>query len=101
MIINACYSAKMAVSEDDKPFSFSGLIPRLLKHIPAIIAMRLPITNAASLAFSTSVYPNIIELQIEEMIQRIRNSMYKNDNCNPLDFSIPVIFLASNDRSYQ
>jgi hypothetical protein len=95
MIINACYGGKIEAGQDSKPFSYSGLIPKLIRRIPAIIAMRQTISNTASRIFSDALYPNVVALQIEEAIQRARNSMYINNNCKATDFSIPVIFLGS------
>lgn len=87
VILNACSTAQISSN-------FTGLVPKLLSTIPAVIAMRQPISNSAAKSFVDGFYSNLLSDSIEETIQKARNSMYINNDCNGIDFSIPVLYLG-------
>jgi CHAT domain len=86
IILNACSTAKFS-SE------FTGLVPKLLMRVPAIVAMRQPISNPAAKAFTAGFYTNLLD-SIEVAVQKARNSMFISKGCNGNDFTIPVIYLG-------
>ncbi len=93
IILNACSTA--VVSTVSK--AFTGLAPKLLDSVPAVVAMRQPISNSAATAFARAFYLSLSFRPIAEAIQEARNSMFVSLHCDARDFSIPVLFLGIKD----
>lgn len=93
IILNACSTAEIS--------DFSGLVPKLLRIAPAVVAMRQPISNSAAISFATHLYESLLTSNIARSIQTARNSMTLVPGCNAIDFSIPTLYLAHSGESSQ
>lgn len=86
----ACSSA--AMSRDDEPFS--GLGPALVKRgIPAVLAMRRPISVRAASLFTEVFYRNLSRSGlIDEAVNQTRMQLHV-DKIRSLEWSTPVLFM--------
>jgi hypothetical protein len=91
MVFNACHTAEISNR-------FTGLVPKLIKRVPAIVSMRDRISNDAAGAFARGFYLNLLGKKIEETIQETRQSMFNDEICEPRDFTIPILFLGIDDK---
>jgi hypothetical protein len=90
IVLNACSTA--AISSE-----FTGLVPKLLSRVPAVVAMRQPISDIGAKSFARGFYQNLYVESIEASMQNARNNMFINNNCRGVDFTIPVLYLSWQD----
>jgi hypothetical protein len=93
LFLNACKTAQSFTSSP-----FSGVATALLQvGIPAVIAMQLPITDAAALAFSEGVYRRLaVGDSIDEAVAEGRLAIRRRLQ-DSLEWGTPVLFLRAPD----
>jgi hypothetical protein len=85
--------------------NFGGMAPQLMRaNIPAVVAMRYPITNRAAISFSRAFYQQLSEFKpVDNAVQVARWQMTIDDpNCyNTGDFGTPVLYMRSREGVIQ
>ena len=101
VVLNACKTAQGARGSTD--FPFTGLASRLLlKGVPAVIAMRLPITDSAALSFSSHFYENLVQRRpLECCLTQARLAIHCQEP-ESVEWAIPALYLnRSEGRLFQ
>jgi len=98
VVLNACESAR---SNDEDGYGgdpFSGVAQSLIvAGLPVVVAMRLPVSDDASIAFSHSFYNRIASKDpVDAAVAEGRQEMHSVDR-GSFEWSIPVIFLRTPD----
>lgn len=94
VVLNACQSATISTSRP-----LVGIAPRLLqRHIPAVVAMRNPISDQAAIIFTREFYRSLVAgYPVDASIAHARKEIYQSVGHSPSDWSAPVLFLRSRD----
>ena len=93
LVLNTCQGAKLSTDK-----AFTGLASELVKMgIPSVIAMRYSISNSVARLFSKEFYRNLMKMPIDENIQRVRHRLYVDEETDPKDFIMPVLFMHAPD----
>lgn len=92
VVINACDSSR--ASHDDP---FAGLAQSLFRSgIPAIVAMRMAITDSAAITFSSAFYQAIANYYpVDAALAEARKAIYGDDN--HVEWATPSLYLNSTD----
>jgi hypothetical protein len=95
VVLDACNSDWSWLSE-----MLPGVAHQLVEHVPAVVAMRYPISNQAAERFSVHLYEKILEgRNLDEAVQSARNSLYISDPSLPgassRAFGTPVLYVNS------
>ncbi|MCP4655078.1 MAG: CHAT domain-containing protein [bacterium] len=101
-VLNCCYGAKASATR-----SLSGLGPFLLRAgVPAVVAMRYEIPDAAAIRFSEKLYQGLLHGRypgrVDLAVESARGSIHRNqteDAARP--FVTPVLFLAGSAQLFE
>jgi tetratricopeptide (TPR) repeat protein len=96
VVLNACASAR-AVSGAGRDF-FSGLAAAVVMGgVPAVVAMRAPISDLAAIRFSKALYGQLARgLAVEAAVAEGRRALYVDDRESPA-WGTPVLFMRVRD----
>jgi hypothetical protein len=91
VVVNACSTARSS-----GPAPFAGVATALvLAGVPAVIAMRLEISNRAALVFAKILYTELARHRpLEAAVAEGRLAIYRSDP-GSLDWTLPVLFLRA------
>lgn len=92
VVLNACHTARSV--GDAGPNPFAGIATALVMGgVPAVIAMRQPISDAAAVAFSKTLYERLAEGdRVEEALAEARLAIHRLDERSG-EWATPVLFL--------
>lgn len=91
VVLNACDGAR--ASEGD---ALAGVAQRLVRRIPAVVAMRQPISNGAAVSFAASFYQGLARgLAVDAALAATRRRMYVHDSAP--EWATPVLYMRSPD----
>ena len=95
VVLDACNSDWSWLSE-----MLPGVAHQLVEHVPAVVAMRYPISNTSAERFSVQLYERILEgRNLDEAVQSARNSLFISDPSLPggssRAFGTPVLYVNS------
>jgi tetratricopeptide (TPR) repeat protein len=94
VVLNACHTAQ-AVGERG-PNPFAGVATALvMEGVPAVVAMRRPISDAAALAFGRTLYERLAAGDpVDTAVAEARLAIHRLDETSG-EWSTPVLFLRS------
>ena len=98
IVLNACQGAKTSQVEP-----FKGIAEKLIKQVPAVVAMQYSIDDPAAILFAREFYFSLCKGQnrgkVDCSISHARNRLYTKfinaSNASPLSFAAPVLYLRS------
>jgi len=95
VVLNACETARSDRREGGDPFA--GVAHALVRGgLPAVVAMQLPISDRAALAFSRALYPALAEgLPVDLAVARGRQAI--RVACEDFEWAVPALFLQVED----
>jgi hypothetical protein len=98
VVLNACESARAGYREEDEGGPFAGVAQALsLAGVPVVVAMRLPVSDNASIAFSQTFYNRLATKDpVDVAVTEGRQEMHSVDR-GSFEWSIPVVFLRMPD----
>lgn len=96
VFLNACNTAKTAGKAGVNPFA--GVASALvLSGIPAVVAMQLPISDRAAIAFSRAFYQRLSAGEsVDTAVAEGRQAVHSED-CATTEWATPVLFLRTPD----
>lgn len=97
LVLNACESGNLPAGSEGKPFDpLAGVASALvLGGLPAVIAMRKPISDSAALAWSRGFYPRLAAGdRIETAVVEGRQGVHSMDR-DGSEWATPILFLRS------
>lgn len=96
VVLNACHTAQ-AVGERG-PNPFAGVATALvMEGVPAVVAMRRPISDAAALAFGRTLYERLAAGEpVDTAVAEARLAIHRLDETSD-EWSTPVLFLRGPD----
>ncbi len=96
VVVNACDSGR-AVSAPGQDF-YRGIATALVMGgVPAVAAMRTPITDCAATAFSTALYRDLAAgAPVDAAVTEGRMAIYRGDVTSP-EWAVPVLFMRLQD----
>ena len=96
VFLNACNTAKTAGKAGVNPFA--GVASALvLSGIPAVVAMQLPISDRAAIAFSRSFYQRLSAGEpVDTAVAEGRQAVHSEDSATT-EWATPVLFLRTPD----
>jgi hypothetical protein len=96
VFLNACETARG--SGDDTANPYAGVASSLVRTgIPAVVAMRQPISDVAAIAFSSAFYGEMAEgAPLEIAMNEARHAIHATNTRN-WEWSTPVLFARSSD----
>lgn len=94
VVLNACETARARNNGGGNPFR--GVATALvLGGVPAVVAMRMPISDDAAIAFSTAFYGNLAQGDsIDEALTEGRQAIHSVDP-DGFEWATPVLFLRT------
>lgn len=97
-VLNACRSAEMPRREGVDPYS--GVASALvMSGLPAVVAMQLPISDDAALAFAEHLYQTLAEGgSIEAATAEGRLAIYREDS-ESFEWAVPALYLRTSEGS--
>jgi hypothetical protein len=96
VILNACETARTAISAAGHPFA--GLAAALvLAGVPSVIAMQVPIRNSASFALTEAFYRHLLRGDPLEIALTEGRLAVRANYPRMLDWAIPVLYSRSAD----
>ncbi|HSK78671.1 MAG TPA: Wzy polymerase domain-containing protein [Thermoanaerobaculia bacterium] len=92
VVLNACHTARSV--GDAGPSPFAGVASALVMGgVPAVVAMRQPISDAAAVAFSKTLYEHLAAGDpVEAALAEARRAIYRLDEGSG-EWATPVLFL--------
>jgi hypothetical protein len=92
VFLNACQTAQSSAEPDDDPFA--GVAAALIMAgVPAVLAMRLPVSDKAAIAFSETFYGRLVAGDpIDTATVEGRMAIYLGDTAS-YEWATPVLFL--------
>ncbi len=98
VVLNTCESARAGDQGEDGGDPFAGVAQALiLAGVPAVVAMRLPVSDNASIAFSQTFYNRLATKDpVDVAVAEGRQEMH-SVNREGFEWSIPVVFLQRPD----
>jgi hypothetical protein len=96
VVLNACETATEAAAPEGESVPFASVAAALVHAgVPAVVAMQLPISDAAAIAFGSGFYERVaagdpVEAAVAEGRRLIRSACR-----DTLEWSIPVLFLRA------
>lgn len=92
VFLNACQTAQSSVEPADDPFA--GVAASLvMAGVPAVLAMRLPVSDKAAIAFSETFYSRLVSGDpIDTAAVEGRMAVYLGDTAS-YEWATPVLFL--------
>jgi CHAT domain-containing protein len=95
-VINACSSGRMGSRADHD--LFAGVASALvLGGLPAVVAMRRPITDRAAIAFSKALYRELAAGEpVDAAVAEGRLAIYRTDYSSP-EWATPALFMRLQD----
>jgi hypothetical protein len=89
IVLDACTSDWSWLSE-----MLPGVAHQLVTQVPAVVAMRYPISNGAAEAFSLALYRGIVEGRpLDKVVQTARNELKPVEPAEYRAFGTPVLYL--------
>jgi tetratricopeptide (TPR) repeat protein len=96
VVLNACHTAQAVGKKGPNPFA--GVATALvMSGVPAVVAMRRPISDAAALAFGRVLYERLaVGEPVDTAVAEARLAIHRLDETSD-EWSTPVLFLRSPD----
>lgn len=96
VVVNTCHSGRIA-SDRGHDF-FAGIASSLvMAGVPAVVAMRIPITDRAAIAFSKALYRELAAgAPVDAAVAEGRLAIYRLDTTSP-EWAIPALFMRVPD----
>lgn len=96
VVLNACHTAQAVGGRGPNPFA--GVATALvMEGVPAVVAMRRPISDAAALAFGRTLYERLAAGDpVDTAVAEARLAIHRLDEASD-EWSTPVLFLRSPD----
>ncbi|HSN87918.1 MAG TPA: CHAT domain-containing protein, partial [Thermoanaerobaculia bacterium] len=96
VVLNACHTAQAVGERGSNPFA--GVATALvMEGVPAVVAMRRPISDAAALAFGRTLYERLAAGEpVDTAVAEARLAIHRLDETSD-EWSTPVLFLRSPD----
>ncbi|HEV8578202.1 MAG TPA: CHAT domain-containing protein [Thermoanaerobaculia bacterium] len=96
VVVNACHSGRAAT--DHGHDFYAGIASSLvMAGVPAVVAMRAPVTDRAAIAFSKALYREVAAgAPVDAAVAEGRLAIYRADPFS-LEWAIPVLFMRVPD----
>lgn len=96
VVLNACNTARAGGSGGAS--AFSGLAPALMRAgLPAVLAMQLPISDGAAIAFSEAFYERLVAGDpLDAAVAEGRQAIHSRP-LRTAEWALPVLFLRASD----
>jgi len=97
-VLNACRTAELPRRQEVDPYS--GVASALVMGgLPAVVAMQLPISDAAALAFAEHLYTTLAEGgSLEAAVAEGRLAIYRGDP-ESFEWAVPALYLRTSEGS--
>lgn len=94
VFLNACNTANISTVEGKNPYA--GVASALvLAGVPSVIAMQFPIADTAAIAFTTNLYPRLVEgYPLDAAVNEARKAIRLADRSS-LEWATPVLFMRT------
>lgn len=100
VVLNACLTAAMPRPRGQDPFT-AAATALVIAGIPAVVAMQLPISDRAAVAFATGLYRALGERDsLSSAVAAGRLAICQEDP-ESLEWATPVLYLHGDDRVFE